>query len=275
MRWRDPFPAEFPSAPTVIIGNFDGVHRGHHYLLNRARAVGAPLVALTFEPHPRTVLNPASAPFRLTSHAAKRQGLLDAGADLVFTLDFNAELAAMSAEAFVDRILVGTIGARTVVIGEDYRFGQGRKGDRHLLRRLGTAAGFDVLALPAAMDGEGHRFSSSLVRERIAHGRLDEAAYLLGRRWAIAGTARPIQGGAVAVGFDSHVRPAAGYYAVEVRRNGSAAGDGIAFVGAGADCLVLLGEQQAGAIEVSFGRRLDAGDQAISLGRIENFSACL
>ncbi|RZS86949.1 FMN adenylyltransferase /riboflavin kinase [Motilibacter rhizosphaerae] len=182
-------PAYGPSA--VAVGVFDGVHRGHRAVVARAvadaAASGAAPVVVTFDPHPLEVLRPAAAPRMLTS-ARHRAELLDAlGVAGVLVLPFDREMAAWPPERFVADVLVGALQARTVVVGEDFRFGARAAGDVALLRTLGAAAGFTVDAV-APVGASGHRWSSTFVRDRIALGEVETAADALERPHRVEGT---------------------------------------------------------------------------------------
>jgi riboflavin kinase/FMN adenylyltransferase len=171
-------------APAVTIGNFDGVHRGHRALvgetLARARAAGGEAVALTFDPHPARVLAPARVPAALTTLEQKAELLAELGLDVLAALPFTPEVAALSPEGFAGAVLAGALGAREVIVGEEFRFGRGRSGDAATLARLGGALGFSVGAVPPVMDG-GRPVSSSRVREALAEGDVAHAAALLAR----------------------------------------------------------------------------------------------
>lgn len=182
---------ERATTPTVLaIGNFDGVHLGHRALLSRltAKAVelGLPPSVMTFEPHPREIFTPEQAPARLTSLREKLNLLEDCGVGRAYVLHFSRKLAHLSAEEFIDRVLVGGLGVRHVIIGDDFRFGCGRVGDFDLLRRAGAQHKFGVEAMPT-VDIDGERVSSSAVRDALAAGDLEHAARLLGRPYVIAG----------------------------------------------------------------------------------------
>jgi riboflavin kinase/FMN adenylyltransferase len=174
----------------ACIGAFDGLHLGHRALVRhaamRARDLGLPMVAVSFEPLPREFFAPAAKPPRLLLPRAKVEGLRALGADLVGLLRFNARLAAMNAEAFVRGLLVQRLAAHEVWVGPDFRFGKGRAGDIDLLRRLGGGLGFlaDEIA-PQMLDGE--RVSSTRIRTALAAGDFTSAGRLLGRRYAISG----------------------------------------------------------------------------------------
>ncbi len=174
----------------VTIGNFDGVHLGHQAMLARltaqAVAVGGLPTVLTFEPHPREVFTPAAAPTRLTSLREKLEILQGLGVAHVHVCRFNRAFAQLTAEEFVRRILVEGLKARYVLVGDDFRFGAGRKGDFQLLTELGRRYGYLAEALPTVEAG-GQRASSTAVRDALANGDLATAAQLLGRPYSISG----------------------------------------------------------------------------------------
>ena len=166
------------------------MHLGHQSVLNDllvwASAHGLPAVAIVFEPQPREFFAGTQAPARLTRLREKLTLLGQAGVRRVLCLRFDAALAAWPAVAFVERVLVAGLGARAVLIGDDFRFGSDRTGDLELLARLGRQAGFEVRAAGTyIVDGE--RVSSSLVRDRLAAGDIDGARRLLGRHYAMEG----------------------------------------------------------------------------------------
>ena len=174
----------------VTIGNFDGVHLGHQALISqlRARAAGhgLPACVVTFEPHPREFFDPGNAPARLSRLRDKAAALAGLGVDRLLLLRFDAPLAALEPQAFIDDLLVAGLGARDVVVGDDFRFGSARRGDYDWLARAGAESGFEVAAAETRMlDGE--RVSSTRVRRALAAGDLDAAARLLGGPYTIRG----------------------------------------------------------------------------------------
>ena len=176
-----------PQGSVVCIGAFDGLHLGHRALVRRAveraRALGVPAVALSFEPLPREFFSPSDPPPRLTLARAKFEGLRDLGIDIVGLLRFDAKLVQMSADRFVRQMLINRLHAREVWIGPDFRFGKGRSGDLKLLREFHE---FQSHAIdPVLVDGE--RVSSTRIRAALTSGDFDTAARLLGRRYAIDG----------------------------------------------------------------------------------------
>lgn len=179
-----------PQGSVVCIGAFDGLHLGHRALMGhavaRARRLGLPMVALSFEPLPREFFAPGARPPRLMLPRARLQGLYALGCDGVGLLRFNARLASMAAEDFVRTVLAGRLGAREVWVGPGFRFGRGRTGDLALLASMGAALGFQAQEIaPVLLDGE--RVSSTRIRAALASGDFDRAARLLGRAYALGG----------------------------------------------------------------------------------------
>lgn len=182
--------AEGRRVSAMTIGNFDGVHLGHRAMLARvadkARSLGLASCALTFEPHPREFFAPAAAPARLSRLREKLEMIAEAGIDRAHVLRFDAALAAMSAERFIDEVLLRGLGVRWLLVGRDFRFGAKRSGDYAMLEGAAARCGFELEAMPdVKVDGE--RVSSSRVREALAAGRLKEAARLLGRPYTMSG----------------------------------------------------------------------------------------
>ncbi|MHB1491006.1 MAG: bifunctional riboflavin kinase/FAD synthetase [Cellulomonas sp.] len=178
-------PAGF--GPSVVtIGNFDGVHRGHTSVLSRmvagARANGLQAVAVTFSPHPAQVHRPDSAPELLTGDADRLELLEATGLDAVLMLEYTLDFARQTPEEFVRRYLVDALGARTVVVGRDVRFGRRNSGDIATMVDLGRAYGFAVeVVADVAPEASHRRWSSTWVRELLAAGDARGAARVLGR----------------------------------------------------------------------------------------------
>lgn len=191
--------AKRDATPTVLtIGNFDGVHLGHQALLGqlvaRARRLAMPATVLTFEPQPReyfAALRHQDPPRRVSSLREKIALLSDAGVDAVHVCRFNQALAQMPAEEFIQRLLVGGMGMRHLVIGDDFRFGAGRAGDFNLLGEMGEKLGYGITAMPTLLS-DAQRVSSSAVRDALAKADLGLAEQLLGRPYALCG--RVVQG---------------------------------------------------------------------------------
>ncbi len=241
----------------LTIGNFDGVHRGHQAMLallkNEAAHRGVPSCAVTFEPHPRDYFaglarKPELAPARIATLRDKLTELERCGIDQCVILPFNAQLASQSPEAFIQQVLVRGLGARYVLVGDDFRFGAKRAGDYAMLDAAGERLGFDVArmnsyeipaphARPQLADPHGSapasglpvggrsstRVSSSAVREALAQGDMGRVSALLGRRYSISG--HVVHGRKLGreLGFStlnlrfSHWKPAAsGIFAVHV-----------------------------------------------------------
>lgn len=187
-------PALAAASRVLAIGNFDGVHLGHRALLERlaatARQHGLPAAAMTFEPHPRELFAPEQAPARLTSLREKLALLEACGVEEVFLLHFSRKLAGLTAEEFIDRVLVRGLAVRHLMIGNDFRFGKGRAGDFGMLQAAGQRHGFTVEAM-RTIEVDGERVSSSAVREALAAGQLEHAGHLLGRPYCISGRVVP------------------------------------------------------------------------------------
>ncbi|MDR2852374.1 MAG: bifunctional riboflavin kinase/FAD synthetase [Burkholderiaceae bacterium] len=182
-------------ACALTIGNFDGVHRGHQamlaLLMAEARQRGLPGCVLTFEPHPRDYFaqiarKPELAPARIGTLRDKLAELAACGVDQAVVLRFNASLAALTPQAFIDRVLAAGLGARYVLVGDDFRFGARRAGDYAMLDAAGQQQGFDVARM-MSYEVHGLRVSSTAVREALAAGRMDEVQALLGHPYAISG----------------------------------------------------------------------------------------
>jgi len=167
----------------VAIGNFEGVHRGHRAVIGaavaRARGLGRPAAALTFEPHPRAFFNPDQPLFRLTDAGAKLRLLAATALDGAILMKFDAALAALDPAAFVAHVLVERYAVSGAVIGYDFHFGKARAGTPAFLKEEGERLGFHVDVVPELTD-DGRRVSSGAVREALAAGHVAEAADLLG-----------------------------------------------------------------------------------------------
>jgi riboflavin kinase/FMN adenylyltransferase len=219
-------PADATGA-VLALGNFDGVHRGHQTVIGKAgavaRSLGVAHGVLSFEPHPRTVFRPDDPPFRLTPLRVKARELEALGADLLFSLHFDAEFAKRTAENFVSEILVEALRVRHVVVGYDFVFGRGRAGTVAFLQEMGASHGFGVEVIEPVADTGTDVISSTKIRENLVAGRPADAARLLGRAWEIDGRVEHGDKRGRTIGFPTanlllgdYLRPAAGVYAVRV-----------------------------------------------------------
>ena len=187
--------SEIAPACALTIGNFDGVHRGHQAMLSLLRGEAAQRgicsCVLTFEPHPRDYFAAATgrqefAPARIGTLRDKLTDLANCGVDQTVVLPFDARLAARSPASFVDSVLVNGLGAKYVLVGDDFRFGARRAGDYAMLDAAGDTHGFDVARMNS-YEVHGLRVSSSAVRAALDAGRMDDATRLLGRPYRISG----------------------------------------------------------------------------------------
>jgi len=174
----------------LAIGNFDGVHRGHQALLRiageEALRLGVPAGVILFEPHPREFFQPDRPHFRLTPLKRKIELMEQFGLDLAVVLAFDAAMAGLSAEDFVERVIARALAARHVVIGYDFHFGKGRMGNPETMRRAAGKLGFGVTVVPQVAEG-GEAFSSNAVRAGLAQGDVARAAHMLGHWWRVSG----------------------------------------------------------------------------------------
>ena len=212
---------------SVAIGNFDGVHRGHREVIRaaagHARALGRPLGVVTFEPHPREVLNPATAPARLTTLRRKAELLRGLGVDHLYVFRCDGRLLGTSAADFVTGRLLGELAVAAITTGRDFRFGHRRQGDVELLREIAGADGRPVTAVdPVTADGDV--CSSTAIRTALADGMVEHANALLGYRYELEGVVRPGDQRGRTIGFPTAnvhplaknpVLPGTGVYAVE------------------------------------------------------------
>lgn len=188
LRGLDAIPAL--SQPVIAtMGNFDGLHRGHKRILrkviSRAREEGGTSVVVTFEPHPLKVLHPERAPALIQTLSQKRDTLRHLGLQVLIEIPFTAEFGAREAEDFAGEV-ARTLGPKEIYIGEDFRFGHGRRGDIALLRAIGPSLGFEGTAFPKLKAG-GAEISSSRIRSLLQGGEMGEAVRLLGRPYCMEG----------------------------------------------------------------------------------------
>jgi len=207
----------------LTIGSFDGVHRGHQAILQKltagAHENGAPAVVLTFFPHPALVLGKRSDPFYLTSPEERAELMGELGVDVVITEPFTHETANITAHDFMSR-LSAQLGLRSLWIGHDFALGKGRQGDAEMLARLGGEFGYSLHVVAPVKD-HGETISSSLVRQALAEGQVEEAGRLLGRPYRVPGRVIPGDGRGRTIGiptanldvWSERVIPKSGVYA--------------------------------------------------------------
>lgn len=226
------------------LGNFDGVHRGHQAVvretIKKAREIKASAKVLTFEPHPRSFFQPNLPPFRLTPPEVKERLLKALGIDQIVTLTFDANLAGMSAQEFVENLLIQKLKVQHIVAGNDFAFGRNRSGNMAKMEAWLAPHGIGVTEV-GEMGEDGEVFSSSRARELLLEGEVEAAAKILGRPWSIEGTVVKGKGiGGKTFGFPTaniclgdYLRPKFGVYAVRAGKPGEALTvRGIANIGA-------------------------------------------
>lgn len=209
----------------VTIGVFDGVHRGHQYIIGKAvaaaREAGLPSVVVTFDPHPSEVVRPGSHPIMLTDLDRRGELVAELGVDGFCVLPFTREFSRLAPESFVHDLLVGSLHAAHVVVGENFRFGHKAAGDTALLSRLGKTFGFTTEAVALAGEGETV-YSSTYIRSCVDAGDVAAAAEALGRPHRVSGpVVRGADRGGSQLGFptanlhhsDHAAIPADGVYA--------------------------------------------------------------
>ena len=174
----------------ATIGAFDGVHLGHQsvirLLLEESAELGLPSLVIVFEPLPREYFAPLEAPARLMSFREKFGALEQLGVDRILRIRFTEHLQTMSAQEFIDDIFVGGLGARYIVLGDDFRFGNDREGDLALMRQQGERYGFVAVPTPTH-SFEEERVSSTRIRQVLAAADFGQAEKLLGRPYSISG----------------------------------------------------------------------------------------
>lgn len=225
----------------ATIGNFDGVHRGHQavigQLLEKARELRLPALVMLFEPQPQEFFQRDAPPPRLARFREKLELLRQSGVDRILCLRFDARLAALTAEEFIERVLVGGLQVRYLAVGKDFQFGHRRRGNFALLAAAGRARGFEVTAVPAFRLG-AQRVSSTAIRQALAAGDLILAERMLGRPYAIEGRVVFGDRRGRTLGFPTaniplrrRTSPLRGVYVVEVHGLDSAPVKGVANVG--------------------------------------------
>ncbi len=182
--------ATYGHSGVLAIGNFDGIHLGHQAILRatveRAHVLNAVSTALTFDPSPRRVLRPESAPPRLSTNAQRMDWFNALGLEAAVVLPFTLDLARLTPAEFVEQILIGDLHVKAVLVGENFRFGHKQAGDVKLLSELGANLGFEVVIIPPVVF-RGEVVSSTIIRREVAGGDVSHAARLLGRPFALTG----------------------------------------------------------------------------------------
>ncbi|MBY9068433.1 riboflavin biosynthesis protein RibF [Hyphomonas sp. WL0036] len=212
---------------SVALGNFDGLHAGHRAVMEAARNAGhGKFSVATFEPPPRAYFRPGDPPFRILRPERRNSMILAAGADDVFELPFNGEMAAMTDEGFVRHVLVDGLGVSHVSVGFDYRFGRGRMGHAQRLASLGRALGFGV-TIVEEIAAQGVKASSTAIRQALVAGEPGLAADMLGQPWVADGIVEPGEKNGRKFGFPTAnmalgdlIHPKYGVYAVRLRIEG-------------------------------------------------------
>lgn len=237
--WKQLDPADKGAA--VALGNFDGVHKGHQAVIAQAaeaaRKVGAPLGVISFEPHPRRLFHPDEPAFRLMTTDQQARALEALGVERFYVLPFDFEMANFSDRGFAETVLARGLGVKHVAVGFDISFGKGRTGSPEAMAEYGRELGFTV-SVAAPVGEDGHKYSSTAVREALREGRPDEAAAMLGRPFAIEGVVRRGQQLGRKLGFPTanvmiadYVVPRLGVYATRTRLPDGRVFPGVANIG--------------------------------------------
>lgn len=237
--WKALAPADRGAA--VALGNFDGVHKGHQQVIAgaaaAAKATGAPLAVITFDPHPRRLFQPGEPAFRLMTVDQQARALKALGVDLLYVLNFDFEMANFSDRDFVEHVLHEGLGVRHVAVGFDISFGKGRTGSPEAMKVYGAEMGFTVSVAEAVGEG-AEKYSSTGVREALRAGQPQEAAAILGRPFAIEGVVRRGQQLGRTLGFPTanvfmadYVVPKLGVYATRTRLPDGRVYAGVANIG--------------------------------------------
>jgi phosphoribosyl 1,2-cyclic phosphate phosphodiesterase len=267
----------------LSIGNFDGIHLGHQAILRaaveRAAELGAVATALTFDPMPRKVLKPDAAPLRISTDEQRADWFGKLGLEAAVILPFTLELATLSPEDFVERVLLRNLAVRTVLVGENFRFGHQQAGDVRRLQELGERFGFQVTTV-RPVQHRGVVVSSTAIRRAVAGGDVTKAARLLGRPFALTGPVVPGTGTGRRFTFptlnlnpEQELLPALGVYITRTRLAGenetrpSVTNVGVRPTFNGSSLTVethlldFSGEAGAGKLELQFCRRLRAEEK--------------
>lgn len=236
----EPLKEKYPNL-VLTIGNFDGIHIGHQRILRRvvqrAKELGGISMAMSFDPHPVKVLSPERGLKLMTTNEEKARVMEALGIEKLLLVNFNSEFARLEPDAFVKEVLVEKLAPREIIVGHNYAFGKGRKGNTALLRRRGRKYGFKLSVVRHAKL-KGKVVSSSRTRMKIEKGRVEDAALLLGRPYVLEGTVVKGAGrGAKLLGYptaninnNNELLPRSGVYAVKVKIQGEVY-NGVANIG--------------------------------------------
>ena len=211
----------------IALGNFDGIHAGHKAVIDAARASGKSLGIATFEPPPRALFRPEDPPFRIFTPERRNAALLKVGAQAVFELPFNTDMAGMTDEAFARDVIAEGLGAAHVAVGFDFRFGRGRMGDAARLSSLGRAFGFGV-TIVEKVEAFDDKASSTAMRQALRAGEPEKVHALLGHAWTVDGIVEHGEKRGRELGFPTAnmtlpiglIHPRHGIYAVRARIEG-------------------------------------------------------
>lgn len=224
----------------LTIGKFDGVHLGHKAVLSsliaKAKSLGLPSTVMVFEPQPEEVFSPDNAPARLSRWRDKYEALKDIGIDRLICVHFTAKFASQSPEHFIEHTLVNALGVKFLVVGDDFRFGQARRGDFTMLKAAGHEHGFSVVNT-ASFRHDDCRISSTAIREALANNQFTLANEMLGREFTINGRVVHGQAKGRTIGFPTAnvnlqraKAPIVGVFAVQAECQGLRL-DGVANIG--------------------------------------------
>ncbi len=220
-------------APAVALGNFDGVHWGHRKIISEltqtAKNTNSDSIVYTFDPHPRVVLNKASEIPRITTYSERVEILGHLGVDVLILAEFTEQFAQQGPREFAEHLLMEELGASSVFVGGNFRFGKDRAGDAELLKKLGPEMGFKPYIIPPVLI-DGERVSSSRIRQEIVNGNIAEANRLLGREFTIQGKVVHGHHRGKGLGFptanikpEPKIHPPTGVYAVYCRTSSGVA----------------------------------------------------
>lgn len=209
----------------LTIGNFDGVHLGHQAVLRQVKAIAAslnlPAVVMVFEPQPLELFKPEASPARLTRFREKYHWLATLGLDRLLCVNFNAEFAAQDPQLFIEQLLLGKLGVRHLIVGDDFCFGKNRAGNFTLLQQAAAQFGFGLTST-ASLKQDDKRVSSTLVRQALEQNELKLAAQMLGRPFSLMGRVRHGEKVGRQLGFPTanvwlyrNKLPVRGVYAIE------------------------------------------------------------